>query len=165
MREKITYQLMEISNGVEGIRETLKLMSKLVKKYKADQAIRELAMRLTRDLPPKDYIRELKKLHAYVRDEIRYVKDIRGVETIQTPIQTLRLCAGDCDDKSTLVASLLESLGHPTRFIAVGFRKNILSHVLVQTKVASKWINVECTENVPVGWCPPNVKSFICHHN
>ena len=165
MTERITYTLHSIPDGIPGIRATLKVMSGLVKTYKSQQPIRELALSLTRDLQQKDYVQEVKRIHAYVRDTIRYVKDIHGVETIQTPVQTLRIGAGDCDDKSTLVASLLESIGHPTRFVAVGFAKNMLSHVLVQTKVANNWINVECTENVPLGWRPPNIKAMMVEHN
>lgn len=163
--EKTNYTMREIPSGNAGIRETLKIMSKLVSQYKSSQSVRELALYLTRGLNQKDYIGELKSIHQYVRDKIRYVKDIRGVETIQTPEQTLRLGAGDCDDKSTLVAAMLESIGHPTRFCAVGFVKGTISHVLVQTKIANNWINVECTEPVPIGWCPPNVKARMIQHN
>jgi len=160
-----TYQLMEISNGLTGIRQTLKIMSKLVKKYKSAPAIRELALSLTGNLPQKDYLGEVRAIHYYVREEIRYIKDTKDVETIQSPIQTLRLKQGDCDDKSSLTAALLESIGHPTRFIAVGFRKGALSHVLVQTKIGKKWINVETTEPCELNWFPNRVKNFMLQHN
>lgn len=165
MAETISYTLQAIPNGNAGIRVTLKIMAKLVARYKSDQAIRELALSLTRHLHQKDYVSEARALQAYVRDNIRYIKDIRGVETIQTPVQTLRLGAGDCDDKATLVASLLESIGHPTLFLAVGFQKDKVSHVLVQTKIGTRWVCVECTENVPLGWCPPGIKARMIQRN
>lgn len=165
MSEKITYNLHQIPNGVEGIRKTLKIMSKVVKAYKASPAIRELALSLTRDLQQKSYKREVERIHAFVRDEIRYIKDIKGIETIQTPIQTLRLRSGDCDDKSSLAASLLESIGHPTRFVAVGFTPDSLCHVFVQTKIGKEWISVECTENVKLGWRPPKIKKVMLQNN
>lgn len=165
MMEKVTYTMSQIPNGKAGIRETLKLMSKLVAQYKSHPRVRELAMQITAPLQQKNFVGEACALHAFVRDRIRYVKDIAGVETIQTPIQTLRIKCGDCDDKSTLVASLLESLGHPTRFVAVGFRDNSLSHVFVQTKVGGKWVSVECTEPVSFGWTPPNIKNHMIQHN
>lgn len=160
-----TYQLQIIPGGEEGIRVTLRLMSTIVKKYKKAPAVRELALLLTKHLPQKSWLREVKSLHKFVRDDIRYVKDIRGVETIQTPIQTLRLGAGDCDDKSTLIAALLESIGHPTRFKAVGFSPGRYSHVYPETKVGGKWLTIECTEPVKVGWRPPKVKAIIVQHN
>lgn len=159
------YQLMSIPEGSQGTRETLKLMSKLVKHYKMSPVVREFALALTNHVLQKDFKGEVIALHAFVRDQIRYVKDIKGVETVQSPVQTLRLGAGDCDDKSVLVASLLEALGHPTRFVAVGFSSSSLSHVLVQTKLGSKWISVECTEPVNLGWFPPRVKNQMIQHN
>lgn len=165
MRQPVTYTMQEIPNGNAGIRATLKIMSSLVKTAKSAMPIRELALSLTSDLPQKDYVGELKRIHRFVRDNIRYIKDIHGVETIQTPEQTLRLGAGDCDDKSTLVASLLESIGHPTRFLAVGFSSDKVSHVLVQTKIGNKWIAVECTEPVDIGWYPPGIKARMIQHN
>ncbi len=59
-------------------------------------------------------VRWSKKLHRFVRDNIRYIKDIRDVETVAYPDITLQQGQGDCDDKSVLLASLLESIGHPT---------------------------------------------------
>ena len=162
---KPTYQLQAIPNGKAGIRATLRLMSKIAKRYKKSPQIRELALALTRSIPQKSWSKEVAALHKFVRDDIRYIKDIRGCETIQTPIQTLRLGAGDCDDKSTLVAALLESIGHPTRFKAVGFSKGNLSHVYTQTKIAGKWYSVECTEMVKVGWEPDNVREYMIEHN
>jgi transglutaminase-like putative cysteine protease len=163
--EQIRYTMQAIPNGQAGIRETLKIMSRVVKQYKSNPVIRELALRITAHLQQKNFIGEAAAIHHYVKEQIRYVKDIAGVETIQTPIQTLRLKAGDCDDKSTLAAALLESLGHPTRFLAVGFRPKSLSHVYVQTKIGSKWVGVETTEPVEFGWQPPNVKCVMVQHN
>lgn len=160
-----TYQLQQIANGLAGIRQTLKLMSAITKKYKAAPAIRELALSLTSHLKQKNYRGEVAELHHWVKEEIRYIKDIRDVETIQTPIQTLRLRQGDCDDKSTLVASLLESIGHRTRFVAVGFTPDSLSHVFVQTKIGRNWITVECTENWPLGARPSGIKKVMIQNN
>lgn len=140
-------------------------MSGLVKKYKSHQLVRELAIQLTNRLNQKNFKGEVGLLHQFVRDKIRYVKDIAGVETLQAPLQTLRIGAGDCDDKSILVAAFLESLGHPTRFVAVGFQRGSYSHVLVQTKLGSKWVSVECTEPVQLGWFPPRVKTVMMQHN
>jgi len=160
-----TYSLQQIANGNTGIRQTLKLMSKLTKAYKASPIIRELALSLTKTLKQKNYWGEVAALHHYVKEEIRYIKDIREVETIQSPVQTLRLRQGDCDDKSTLVASLLESIGHRTRFVAVGFSPKSLSHVFVQTRIGNKWVSVECTENWPLGARPRGIKNVMVENN
>lgn len=163
--EPISYRMHAIPDGKSGIRATLKIMSKVVSQYKTHPRVRELALAITAPLLQKNFAGEARSIHAFVSDKIRYVKDVAGVETIQTPLQTLRLKCGDCDDKSVLAAALLESIGHPTRFVAVGFRGDSLSHVFVQTKIGGKWISLECTEPVKFGWLPPNIKNHMIQHN
>lgn len=160
-----TYRLMTIADGNKGTRDTLKIMSDVTKNFKRNPTVRELALILTRNLPQKKWLAEVQAIHRFVRDEIRYVKDIRGVETIQTPIQTLRIGAGDCDDKSILAASLLEAIGHPTRFKAVGMSSGRFSHVYPETKIGGKWVSVECTEPVEVGFQLSGIKSVMINHN
>lgn len=154
-----------IPDGNAGVRVTLKLMSKLVKHYKSNIKIRTLAANLTDGIQQKDWLNEVKAIQNYVKNEIRYLKDVRGVETIQDPVFTLTNGYGDCDDKSTLTASLLEAIGHPTRFLACGFNGKSLSHVLVQTKIGNKWVSVETTEPVSLGWTPPNISCRMLEHN
>src|SRR5574340_1000732 len=155
---------MGIPSGEDGTRATLKLMSGLVKAGKTALPIRQLALSLVHRNGQKDWYGEVRDLHQFVRDHIRYVKDIRGVETLQTPEKTLEIGQGDCDDKSTLVAALLESIGHPTRFVAVGFNGQF-AHVLVETKIGNKWVAVETTEPVELGWFPKNVTLTMRWHN
>lgn len=152
---------MGIPSGEDGTRTTLKLMSGLVKAGKTALPIRQLALSLVHRNGQKDWYGEVRDLHQFVRDHIRYVKDIRGVETLQTPEKTLEIGQGDCDDKSTLLAALLESIGHPTKFIAVGFAPKQYVHVLVATKIGPRWIPLETTEPQEVGWFPPGVKSIM----
>lgn len=124
---------------------------------RTSMAVRQLALSLIAGLPPKDLAGEVRALHAFVRDRIRYVRDVAGVETVQTPERTLQNAAGDCDDKSTLLAALLESIGFRTRFEAVGFVPGRWSHVLVQALVHGRWVPLETTLDVQPGWRPPRV--------
>lgn len=120
--------------------------------------VRHLALQLVAGLRPKDYAGEVRALHRYVRDVIRYVRDIVGVETVQTPERTLENGQGDCDDKSTLLAALLQSIGHPARFEAVGFAPDRFSHVLVSAQVGGRWVPLETTiAGAEPGWYPPRV--------
>lgn len=90
-----------------------------------------------------------------------------NVERIQTADKTLELAAGDCDDKSILLASMLEALGHPTRFMAIGFEPNVFTHVYVETKIGNDWIPLETTEPVPMGWepDPSRIAARLPHYN
>src|SRR5262249_12385107 len=45
---------------------------------------------------------------------VEYRSDPRGGEYIKSPQETLAAMAGDCEDKSILLISLLESIGHHT---------------------------------------------------
>ena len=144
-----------IPPGAPGTRATLRLMSALVQRYKRTPRMRDAAIDLIRELPPKDWSAEVRALFEFVRDRVRYTRDIRGVETVQTPDVTLDLEAGDCDDMSTLLATLLEVIGHPTRFVAVGYTTpGDFQHVYVETRVGPKWIALDPTMQVPAGWAP-----------
>lgn len=156
-----------IPSGREGIKATLHAMSRLTRAFKKDAGIRELAASLIRDLPQYDTAGAVRALHAFVRDHIRYTSDIRGVETLQTPRATLELRIGDCDDKSTLLAALLESIGRPTRFVAVGFGEGGgHSHVLVEVRAGrSGWVPLETIKPVEAGWGPAGVKRRMVAHN
>lgn len=147
-----------------GILKTLGVMRLLVRRCKSDPAIRAVALDIVRQLPQRDYLAEVRALHAFVRDHIRYVRDIAGVETLHTPRQILQQRQGDCDDKALILCCLLESLGHGSRFVAVGYGKTP-THVLVETLVGGTWIPLETTENVPMGWYPDDTKARVVLHN
>lgn len=141
-------------------------MSDYVREYKIDPRIRAIAQELTFDLPQKAFRAEAEALFEFVRDQIRYQWDIADVETLQTPVVTLDNRVGDCDDKATLLAALLESIGHKTRFIAAGFNGlGDIEHVFVETKIGPDWIAADATEPVPLGWIPPHIRTRITWHN
>ena len=156
---------MGIPPGSYGTRVTLALMSKLTRGSKKILSIRLLSLKLVNGKSQKDYWSEVKSIHKFVRDDIRYVRDVRGVETLHTPEKTLEFGQGDCDDKSTLLASLLESIGHRTRFVAVGFVPGKFSHVYVETKVGNRWIALETTEPWEAGRFPPGIVIRMVQHN
>lgn len=154
-----------LPDGVDGIRATLKIMIGMVKSWKKDPGVRQLAVELTQGLPQGDIASEVKALHAFVRDSIRYVNDTAGVETVQTPKVTLENEAGDCDDKSILLASLLQAIGRPARFIAVAISPNDqYSHVLVQTLIGKQWYSLETIKPVEAGWSPSDVSRVMVAH-
>lgn len=160
-----TYTLSQIPNGKPGVAATLAIMRRLTRSGKKTPLIRELALRIVNPIPPKDWRGEITAIRDYVRSNIRYTRDIRGVETLQSPVQTLRLRAGDCDDMAILTASLLESIHHPTKFTAIGFAPNQFCHVYPQTKIAHKWVTVETTEPVRLGWIPHGIRATMERYN
>lgn len=148
--------LAQMADRAAGTLETLQLMRRIVDRYKVRTDLREIALAVVSDLPNRDFIGEASAVYRYVRDHIRYTRDVVGVETIQTPDVTLELAAGDCDDHSTLVATLLESIGHPTRFVAVGWRgPDTYSHVYAEALVRGcGWVGLDTTAPRSPGWKP-----------
>lgn len=130
-------------------------MRGLVRTGKKSLPVREKAVEITRDLPNKDNLSELRALHQWVKDNIRYVRDVRGIETLTTPETLLDIRAGDCDDHATLLASLAESIGYPTRFVAIGRPLSGYSHVFSEAFNRGQWVPMETTESVELGWLPP----------
>jgi transglutaminase-like putative cysteine protease len=124
--------------------------------------VRHLALSLTTrgfggsdGLAQKDFTGESRRLFEYVRDEIRYVKDIDGIETLHPAEFVARQRAGDCDDKSILLAALLLSIGHTPRFIAVAFDPDEFSHVWVQDYLEGDWVDLDPTEPIEMGQSVP----------
>lgn len=102
-------------------------------------------------------------MHRYVRDNIRYVRDVRRVETLQTPLRTLENASGDCDDKATLFAALAESIGFATRFVAYGREPARFSHVIAEVRHGDRWLGAETTEPVALGWRPKMPYRMTAH--
>lgn len=156
-------QLRDLPMGQE-VSTTLRIMADLARGGVRDpaQEVRETALSLVRDLPPRAWIAQIERLQEFVKG-IRYVRDPVDLETVQTPMKTLEYGQGDCDDQATLLASLLTALGHPARFIAVAFKGGPFEHVLVQTKVNSTgqdsrdWVTAETIIDKPLGWFPAGV--------
>lgn len=159
--------LSEIPDGPAGTAATLRIMRDFVKgsTRDPDQLIRSKARELLSHVPPRQWFAEIRALHGYVRDQIRYLRDPVDVELVQTPEKTIEFAQGDCDDKSTLLGALLHSVGHPVRFAALGFEGRPFSHVLVETRVnhtgvdKRDWLPLETIVPKEPGWFPDGVTS------
>lgn len=152
-----------IPSGFSGVMSTLRVMRRLVRQYKTDLSLLQTARDLVFLAPPKNEAAEVDAIFSYVRDMIRYTRDVYDVETISSPDKTLALRVGDCDDKSTLLATLLECVGYPTRFVVTGYQHpKHYEHVYVQVLIGDEWIDADATESEPLGFSPPNpVAIFI----
>ena len=159
------YQLHGIPSGKDGVRSTLRIMAELVRRYKTHPLIRELALSIVKSLPGRNYMGEAAAIQRYVQNHIRYVRDVHGVETLQTPVKTLQLGQGDCDDQSILTATLLQAIGHPMRFLAIGtMAPDVFSHVLSETRFNSKWIPLETIHKWPPGKLPKTIMARMVEH-
>ena len=153
-------QTLRIHKGKEGTLETLAAMRDLIVDSKLNNpAIRDKASEIVKPCAGHDFKHECEFLFNFCRDAIRYERDPRGVELLQTAARTLETRYGDCDDKTTLFCSLCESIGHKTRLVAVGFDDSpMFQHVFAQVMVNEDWVTADATpENKFFGWTPDGV--------
>ena len=157
--------LARIPSGDAGTLRTLDEMVKLVRRWKKDAGIWKLSRQIVQPVPAHDYRGEVDAIFHWVKRNIRYTQDVRDVETLATPKATLEARAGDCDDMATLLATLLESVGHPARFIAVSFPGEAFSHVIAETRIGPSWVALDTTvAKATVGWRPPGIDRTMIRH-
>jgi transglutaminase-like putative cysteine protease len=149
--------------GRAGTMKTLELMRRLVRDGSHDMSVRSRAHQVlrSRGVQSHDYAGELDAVFTFVRDGVRYVRDPVGLETLQSARNTLRTGMGDCDDKATLLASMLRSIGHPAdlRFRVIGTNplSGAFGHVYVVARLGGKRIPLDPTrEGTALGWEFPN---------
>jgi Transglutaminase-like superfamily len=138
-------------------------MRDLIDEGKCEPSIVHAARSMVWLLPPMDEYAEARTIYEFVRDRVRYVKDVHGVETLARASHTLKSLTGDCDDQSVLLGSLLESIGHPVRLVVSGYSApGVFEHVHLQVYVSSQWIDADPTEPMHFGWQPENpVVQFV----
>jgi hypothetical protein len=110
-----------------GVAEVLSRMAELARKGAAQPAVQQVALKATEHLPPdssghanrRDRRAVARAVYNYILGAVAYRHDDHGVEQLQTPLASVRIGAGDCDDMAVLAAALLKSLGVPTRFRAI----------------------------------------------
>jgi len=148
--------MVQISDGVAGVDQTIRTMRTLVNRCKSDLEIRQAATSTIFLTPEKDPHSEMEALFRWVRDSVRYVRDVHGVETLMTPPVVMASRLGDCDDQACLLACMLESVGYPTRFVVAGYGGPLFEHVYLQAWDGRQWVSMDPTEPHPMGWEPPN---------
>jgi hypothetical protein len=136
----VNVQRSVLPDGIAGVDATVRKMVELAhSQYGSKSAkIRALAIDIVRNagIPDKDYYGEMVAIHNWVRDNIRYVRDPIGQETLSYPEETaFNSLAGDCDDLSTLEMALLGSIGIESFPVVVGMFPGHYSHVYIHGKV------------------------------
>jgi len=152
-----------LPSGDAGTRATLGIMQRLAEAGAKDLTVREAALGILRasGIPSHDYRRELEALFRFVRDRIRFTRDVYGVETLQAAGYTLQHQAGDCDDRAVLLAALVRSVGIPAalRFRVIATNPGAPSrftHVYVMARIAGRDVALDPTyTTTPAGWQYP----------
>lgn len=147
-----------LRHGADGNEQTLRYAAQMVREDSAaDERIRAVAASPIAQCAPHDAACEISQLFEFVRDQVRYQEDAPDTERIADAWRTLEHMAGDCGDKSILLATLLGSLGHRTQFIVQSWDGDLsdgYDHVhleLVDGPLAGVELD-PTNEHAPVGW-------------
>jgi hypothetical protein len=150
-----------------GTQTTLKHIQALIRAGAKDFYVRQKAIDilLEKAIKPKDYLGEIKALFEWVQQNVRYTKDPFRVEVLHSARRLLELRAGDCDDMTILLGSMLEAIGHPVRLVVTGpdpLRPKLFSHIYLEAFHKGRWIPLDATMPYPMGWEPQtSVKQVI----
>jgi transglutaminase-like putative cysteine protease len=115
-----------------GTPQTVAAMRDLALAAQTSWPLRRLVEEICQGVTPRDYFSEMVALYHFVCSRVRYMRDPRTVELVKTPETTLATGTGDCDDMATLLGALLLLAGARVRFITVGFRRGVFTHVFVE---------------------------------
>jgi hypothetical protein len=118
----------KLSDGKAGNLETVEFMRGIARQRASDPSVRQLALQIlmAHKVPSNYYKDETLAIARFVKDRVRYVRDINGVETVTDPLTLIDQikrgeAQGDCDDMSLLIATLLLSIGHQPYFRIVKY--------------------------------------------
>lgn len=148
-------------SGGQLTSHTVALMRRIVNDAKSSPEIMSAAVSLIYNTPEKSELHEVSAIFEWVRDYVRYVRDVHGLETLTDPRMTLLRRVGDCDDQVMLLCALLEAVGYPTRFVVAGYQSNAFEHIYCQVFAGGEWIDADPTERQPLGYAPPFPQSVM----
>ena len=122
--------------------------------------IRALALNIVAGIDPRDKWGQANAIFQWVKQNVEFRGEVD--ELIQSPVKTIKLKAGDCDDHSTLLAALLMSVGFKARFKTVASDRSQpqqFTHVYVEVFIPGKgWVPADTTVKTSVlGWQASNV--------
>ncbi len=147
-----------------------RMMRSLIRNGRKNRSLRDFTVKLleNNNVQSKDIDKEIEVIFKFVRDEIKYRKDPYRVEMFQSPVRTLKdylkgYGAGDCDDKAILAASMLSSIGYKVRLVLMNPRGGAYTHVICEVfhPIEKRWIPLETTLKVPLGWSSHTFKRGI----
>lgn len=151
-----------IPKGDAGTFQTVRLMSQLIRKGSKLPSIRSMAVSIAMQ-HPNDF-EKAKALFSFVRSRMNYVRDNLYNETLSDPDYQIRCfvesgyAAGDCDDHTIFLGSLLTSIGIPVRIVTVRVAPGFgpFDHVYLEALIRGSWIPMDATnKSKNFGWMVP----------
>ena len=103
--------------GENAILNTVDEIKRVIRESAYNPYVRRWAEQIVEEVKPNDKYGEARAVYDFITTHVRYTKDPKGMEFIQTPPLLLQMIEqgeipkGDCDDIATLAMSLLKSIG------------------------------------------------------
>jgi transglutaminase-like putative cysteine protease len=131
-----------------------------VEKSIQDPEMRKMALGITANCPERDGLCEAKAVYDFIKARVRYTGDVapikwsdgkvEGVDLFQTARRTVEMGGGDCDDHSTLAATLLALNGITPRIRVVKTRgadqwEHVFVGALLPKGTGDKFIAIDTT--------------------
>jgi len=111
------------------------------------------------NVPARDPVRLARAFQLYSINKIKFFRE--RPETFRSPMRTVVMGIGDCDDKARFIASSLRSFRVPARlkFIRIKLPLDdgtvrLLGHVYPLAYLNGKWVALESVRKHPMGYDP-----------
>lgn len=152
-------EVRSIPSGYKGTLKTVGHVARLIREGAKDFYVRQKAIDIliAQSVKPKDYTGEIKALFEWVQQNVRYTKDPFQAEALHSARRMLELRAGDCDDMTIVLGSMLEAIGHPVRLVITGpspTRPDLYTHIYLEVFCKGLWIPLDATMPHAMGWAP-----------
>jgi transglutaminase-like putative cysteine protease len=90
---------------------------------------------------------------SYAQDHIKFFRE--RPERFASPIRTVLMGLGDCDDKSIFISTALRTFRIPVRLVFLRFESaesgKWVSHVYPQAKLDKQWVSMESVHKWDLG--------------
>ncbi len=108
------------------------------------------------NIKERDWNAEIAGAYDYVRENVRYTRDIHDVELFQKADRTLDLKIGDCDDIAILLGSILGNIGYPVIIRVIATDGQDFHHVYLLAGVPphspTEFIALDASQDERPGW-------------
>jgi hypothetical protein len=141
-----------LAAGDQGVEQTINVIRQLVDDAVKDPAVNVTAIQMVRGAGDQ-FSRDAKAqaIYAAVANRFSYVEDPVGPlgpkETLRPARVLLQIWAGDCDDASVLIASLLGTIGIPSRLVTIAADPSApdeFSHIYPEAEVfPGNWVAMD----------------------
>jgi len=153
-----------IADGDLGTAQTIEKIRKLVHDGMTDQLVNRTAIAIVHQAGVQqfDFLGEIRAVYNWVAANVRFVRDVFGVETLRTPREILTTRAGDCDDiNATLLPALLMTIGAHVRLVTISSDPgdpNTFTHIYCEVEGPNgQWIPIDAARrNAAFGRGPQN---------